>query len=60
MRTASPDKSVCREPEVVPESGATSVLGLPLRIFDSGSPVASATSWQNTVRHPCPMSDAAQ
>ena len=26
------------------QSGATSVLGLPLRIFESGRPVASATS----------------
>ena len=43
-RTASPVRSVCREPDVVPESGAFSVEAMPFRIRSRGSPVASATS----------------
>ena len=50
------------EPTVtnVPESGAFSVFATALRILESGSPVVCATAWQNTVRHPCPISEAAQ
>ena len=59
-RTASPVMSVWREPEVVPESGAFSVEHSPLAMLASGSPVASATSWRNTVLQPWPMSDVAE
>ena len=47
--TASPVTSVCLDPEVVPESGAFSVLLIPIRMRDFGSPVASAASWEKTV-----------
>ena len=43
MRTASPVIRVWREPEVVPESGATSELAPMLRSFSRGRPVVSAS-----------------
>ena len=59
MRTASPVISVWREPEVVPESGATSELLPRFLISPRPRPVASATICTKTVAHPWPMSEAA-
>ena len=60
MRIASPEISVCRDPEVVPESGATSEFEPMLTRDALGRPVISATIWTKTVALPWPISDAAQ
>ena len=59
MRTASPVIRVWREPEVVPESGASSELHPMLRSFSRGRPAVWARICRNTVAQPWPMSEAA-
>ena len=60
MRTASPVIRVWREPEVVPESGASSELLPMLRSLSRGRPVVWDKICKNTVAQPWPMSDAAE
>ena len=59
MRTASPVVSVCREPDVVPESGIVSEPPRPRRSMSMGRPVEVASICSMIVSLPCPMSEAA-
>ena len=60
MRTASPVMRVWREPEVVPESGASSELAPMHFSFSLGRPRVWAMTCTKTVKQPWPMSEAAE